>query len=102
VMPVFRSGLENFRRLSWVGDVRSIGMIGALELVRDKKTRAMFDFRERIGLRIYKEGLKENVIMRPLGNIIYFYLPLCVGEPEITAILKKTFFAFRNAESRRV
>ncbi|MDP3789039.1 MAG: adenosylmethionine--8-amino-7-oxononanoate transaminase, partial [Candidatus Omnitrophota bacterium] len=41
VMPVFRSGLENFRRLSWVGDVRSIGMIGALELVRDKKTRAM-------------------------------------------------------------
>ena len=36
-------------------------------------------------------GLKENIVLRPLGNIIYFFLPLCVKKREIELILDRTF-----------
>lgn len=87
---LLHQGLEKFRDLPLVGDVRYIGLIGALELVKDRKTKASFGLKERIGARIYTEGLKERIILRPLGNVIYLYLPLCIREREVAAILKKT------------
>ena len=83
-------GLEKFRSLSAVGDVRQIGMIGALELVKDREKKMPFNFKERVGLRIYKEGLKRNLILRPLGNIVYFFLPLCIKKQELSYILDNT------------
>lgn len=88
---VFHEGLERFRPLEIVGDVRSIGMIGAVELVRDRASKKPFGFKERIGLKIYKEGLKKNLILRPLGNIIYLFLPLCVKKNEVEDIINKTY-----------
>lgn len=91
LVPIFHSGLEKFRALPFVGDVRYIGMIGAIELVQNKKTKKPFAFRERIGLRVYKEGLKQNLILRPLGNIVYLYLPLCIKRAELLTVLEKKF-----------
>jgi adenosylmethionine-8-amino-7-oxononanoate aminotransferase len=96
ISPILHSRLEDFRRLPLVGDVRYIGMIGAIELVRGKDTKAAFDFKERVGLRIYKEGLKEGIILRPLGSIIYLYLPLCLSESETSLILEKVFRAIKR------
>ena len=89
IIPLFKDGLEKFRGLPIVGDVRHIGMIGALELVKDKKTKQ--DFKERIGLRVYKMGLEKNLILRPLGNITYLFLPLCIKENELGDIIDRTF-----------
>jgi len=91
LMSSFHDRLERFRDISVVGDVRYIGMIGAIELVKDKMTKRQFDFNERIGLKIYKEGLKRKLILRPLGNIIYLYLPLCIKNREMDYILEETF-----------
>jgi adenosylmethionine-8-amino-7-oxononanoate aminotransferase len=91
LMPFFHEGLERFRTLSIAGDVRYIGMIGAIELVKDKTAKKPFDFNERIGLKIYKEGLKRKLILRPLGNIIYLYLPLCIKNREMDYILEESF-----------
>lgn len=91
IIPVFHQELENFRKLPIVGDVRYLGMIGAIELVKDKDTKEPFSFKERIGMKIYQEGLKHNLILRPLGNIIYFYLPLSIKERELRLILKQTY-----------
>lgn len=87
LIPFFHSRLEEFRELPFVGDIRSIGLVGALELVKDKKTKEPFSFTERIGLRIYQEGLQRNLILRPLGNITYLFLPLCTTKKELTYIL---------------
>jgi adenosylmethionine-8-amino-7-oxononanoate aminotransferase len=95
LIPIFHNRLEEFRGLKKVGDVRYIGMIGAIELVKDKRKKLPFDFKERIGLYIYREGLKERIILRPLGNIIYLYLPLNINKSEITIILKKTYKIIR-------
>ncbi|MBU1810227.1 MAG: adenosylmethionine--8-amino-7-oxononanoate transaminase, partial [Candidatus Omnitrophica bacterium] len=91
LIPIFHSGLEKFRGLALVGDVRYIGMIGAIELVKNKKKKLPFGFKQRLGLEIYKQGLKEGIILRPLGNIIYFYLPLCIKKTEILTVLGKAF-----------
>ncbi|MDD5155773.1 MAG: adenosylmethionine--8-amino-7-oxononanoate transaminase, partial [Candidatus Omnitrophica bacterium] len=74
MIPLFNRRLRDFRGLKLVGDVRAIGLIGALELVRDKKTKERFGLNERIGLRVYRLGLEKNLILRPLGDIVYFFL----------------------------
>jgi adenosylmethionine-8-amino-7-oxononanoate aminotransferase len=86
-----RFGLERFRELPIVGDMRQIGMIGAFELVKDKDKKTVFGFDERIGMKIYKEGLRRNLILRPLGNIIYLFLPLSVKAEELDHILSATY-----------
>ncbi|MFH0731558.1 MAG: adenosylmethionine--8-amino-7-oxononanoate transaminase [Candidatus Omnitrophota bacterium] len=91
LIPVFHKKLEGFKNLPAVGDIRYIGMIGALELVKDKNTKEAFGFKERIGQKIYAEGLKSGILLRPLGNIIYFFLPLCIAEREIKLILEKSY-----------
>jgi len=91
LLPQFRDGLERFRSLRIVGDVRQIGLIGAIELVKDRRTKEPFGARERVGLKIYREGLKRNLVLRPLGHIIYLFLPLCVQERELRFILDNTY-----------
>jgi adenosylmethionine-8-amino-7-oxononanoate aminotransferase len=88
---LLRKRLEEFRVLKTIGDVRSLGLIGALELVKDKNTKEAFGFSQRIGMKIYKEGLQEHIILRPLGNVIYLFLPLCIQERELNFILNKAF-----------
>ncbi len=91
VIEIFHKRLDDFKDLPLVGDIRKIGMIGALELVKNKDTRESFDPAKRIGLKVYKEGLKNNLIMRPLGDTVYFFLPLCVKASEVRDILKKAY-----------
>jgi adenosylmethionine-8-amino-7-oxononanoate aminotransferase len=66
-----------------VADVRQSGMIAAIEMVRDKATRAAYPSDERRGLRVYLHGLQRGVILRPLGNVIYFMPPYCITPDEI-------------------
>jgi adenosylmethionine-8-amino-7-oxononanoate aminotransferase len=97
IMPLFAAGLERFRQLPAAGDVRYIGLIGAVELVKDKKTKKSFSLEERIGLKIYKAGLKRNLILRPLGNIIYLFPPLCVKRDELEDILGRTYSVIKSS-----
>jgi adenosylmethionine-8-amino-7-oxononanoate aminotransferase len=66
-----------------VGDVRQTGMIAAIEVVRDKATREPFPASERRGLRVYRHGLDRGVVLRPLGNVVYFMPPYCITPEEI-------------------
>jgi len=102
IIPLFHQGLEKFRALPFVGDVRYLGLIGAVELVKNKTTKESFFPKERIGLEIYKLGLKQNLILRPLGNIIYLFLPLCIKKNELVEILKRTYNVIESIEPKRL
>jgi len=82
---------ERFSELPIVGDARGMGMIVAFELVKDKKTKEPFDPKLRTGWKIYNEGLKKGLIIRPLGDIIYVFLPLSTEKSEISYILDNMF-----------
>ncbi len=96
LMPFFHRELEKFRDLDLVGDVRYIGFIGAMELVKDKKTKEGFGLKRRLGLEVYKRGLKEHLVLRPLGDIIYLFLPLCTSGAEIKDILKRAYSVIKS------
>jgi len=66
-----------------VSEVRQRGMIVAAEMVKDKKTREPYDWRERRGLRVYQHGLQRGVLLRPVGNVVYFMPPYVITPDEI-------------------
>jgi adenosylmethionine-8-amino-7-oxononanoate aminotransferase len=80
--------LEPLRQHPNVADVRQTGMIAAVELVRDKATRAPFPFEERRGMRVYLHGLTRECLLRPLGNVVYFMPPYVVSESEIDHLVE--------------
>jgi len=90
-IDILQSGMERFKELPWVGDVRGIGMVAAVELVMDRRTRTPFSSEKRAGWMIYKEGLKKGLILRPLGDIVYLFLPLSVNAVQIEDILSLSF-----------
>ena len=58
-------------------------MIGALELVEDKRSRRAFGWEKRTGYGIYRIALGKGVLLRPLGNVIYFMPPYIVEDKDI-------------------
>lgn len=71
-----------------VGEIRQMGLINAIELVEDKKTKKGFDSDLRIGYRIYRKALERGLMLRPLGNVMYFNPPLVITEEELEQSLE--------------
>ncbi len=66
-----------------VAEVRQTGTILAIEMVKDKKTREPFPWQERRGLSVYRHALEHGVLLRPLGDVIYFMPPYVITPGEI-------------------
>jgi adenosylmethionine-8-amino-7-oxononanoate aminotransferase len=66
-----------------IGEIRHIGLINAMELVTDKEKKTGLNEDLRIGYTIYQKALQHGLILRPLGNILYFNPPLTITEEEI-------------------
>ena len=101
IQPIIKElsfGLEKIAELDAVGDVRQIGMVAGIELVKDKSTKQGFAFEDRMGYKVYREGLKHNVILRPLGNVLYLYLPLCTTSDDLEFIINKTCFIIKSID----
>ncbi len=89
--------LENNRRLSallaqdtahfadhpHVAEVRQQGMILAIELVQDKARRRPYPWQERRGRQVCQYALGQGVLLRPLGDVIYFMPPYVINAEEI-------------------
>ncbi len=74
---------EKFLPLKNVGEVRSIGLVNAIELVKEKETKEPLDYTKRTGYQIYKKALEKGVLLRPLGDVIYFNPPLIIEEKDM-------------------
>ena len=73
-----------------IADFRQTGMICAFELMADPATRAPFPARERIGLRIYRAALRRGLVLRPLGDVLYWMPPYCIGDDDIAHLARAT------------
>jgi len=74
-----------------VGEVRSIGLINAIELVKDKNTKEPFNSELRTGYQIYKKALSKGVILRPLGDVIYFNPPLIIEREDMDFVIETAY-----------
>ena len=71
-----------------VAEVRQRGMILAAELVRDKAAGTPYPWSERRGLTIYRHALRRGVLLRPIGNVVYFMPPYVVTPEEIDLMVE--------------
>jgi 4-aminobutyrate--pyruvate transaminase len=73
-----------------VGEIRGVGMIGAVEFVSNKETRANFDPAVKIGPRLVKIAEGHGLIMRALpGDGIAFSPPLIITADEVNDMLDR-------------
>lgn len=72
-----------------VAEVRQQGLILAIELARNPRRREPYPASERRGLRVYQHALERGVLLRPLGNVIYFMPPYVTSTEEV-ALMAKT------------
>jgi adenosylmethionine-8-amino-7-oxononanoate aminotransferase len=63
--------------LPYIGDIRQVGLIAGIELVKDWRTRQPFDLRKRAGIRVCEEMARRGVLTRPVGNVIVLMPPYC-------------------------
>jgi len=80
-----------------VADVRQTGMILAIELVRDRLTREPFPAGDRRGLRAYRHALGKGVVLRPLGDVLYWMPPYCIDEDALQHLARVTISAIEEA-----
>ncbi len=78
--------LQKFLELENVQSVRQTGMVCAVDL-KD------YDVKLRMGLKVYQYGLKHGVLLRPLGNVIYFMPPYIIKKEEIDTMMDTAYEA---------
>ena len=91
VAPRLQQGLRKFAGHPLVGEVRGMGLIGALELAEDPAAHKPFDPKRGVGAYFVKRAQAHGLITRVLGgDIIAFSPPLIITEAEIERLLDCT------------
>jgi len=94
--PRFLARLATFAEHPYVGEARGVGLIGALELVADKPTKAGFAQAGSVGARLAELCHEEGLIIRAIGEIIAFCPPLVITG----ALIDEMFDRFGRALKR--
>ncbi len=87
---------DRFQGAPHVGEVRMLGWICAVELVKDPVSKEPLDWTQRTGFRIYQEALKRGALLRCLGDVIYFMPPYVITEEEIVRLVDIAFASMRE------
>jgi 4-aminobutyrate---pyruvate transaminase len=96
VAPRMQNGLRRFAAHPLVGEVRGIGLIGAVELVADKSTKTPFDPAAGMGGFVADRGHHHGIIIRAMGDSIAFCPPLIITEGEIDLMFDRFALALED------
>jgi 4-aminobutyrate--pyruvate transaminase len=99
VAPRFQARLKRLGDHPLVGETRGVGLIGAAELVADKKTKRPFDPKHLVGAHCMFRGQDHGLIHRAVADNMAFCPPMIVSEEEIDAIFDRFEKALDDTES---
>ncbi len=88
--------LTELNNLTHVGEVRRIGLMTGIELVKDKTTKARFARTQRIGEQVCRRARAKGVIIRPLGDTIVLMPPLSIEQTELQRLVKTVYDSIRE------
>lgn len=88
--------LKDLKDLQHVGDIRQIGLIAGIELVKNKRTKRPYPSNERTGHRVCMEARGNGLIIRPLGDVIVLMPPLSIKEHELKRIVRTVHTCIRD------
>ena len=83
VAPLFQKRLAGMADHPMVGEARGVGLMGALELVADKRSKAAFDGTLEVSERVARQALRNGLICRPLGAALVLAPPFIITEAQI-------------------
>jgi 4-aminobutyrate--pyruvate transaminase len=88
VGPRMQAGIRSFADHPLIGEARGIGLIGAVEIVRDKMTKQSFDPKAAVAAYLVRRAQHHGVILRSMpGDIVAFCPPLIIAEAEIDEMI---------------
>ena len=93
---VLHNELQTLWSLPQVGDIRQVGLMAGIELVRDWRTRHSFDLRERAGLRVCEAMARRGVLTRPIGNVIVLMPPYCTTPAQARRMVHSVYDSIRE------
>jgi adenosylmethionine-8-amino-7-oxononanoate aminotransferase len=82
-----REELKSLWALPNVGDIRRVGLVTGIELVRNWRNRQPFPLRERAGMRVCEAMAGRGVLTRPVGNVIVLMPPYCATAKQIRRMI---------------
>jgi adenosylmethionine-8-amino-7-oxononanoate aminotransferase len=85
--------LASLWNLPNVGDIRQVGLVVGIELVRDWRTREPFELRERAGVRVCDAMAKRGILTRPVGNVIVLLPPYCTTQSQARRMVRSLYEA---------
>ena len=87
--PQLQNGIRSYEGRKYVGEVRGVGLVGAIELYADPANRIAFDPSVKAGTRLVEIGLTQGLIVRALGDTIVFCPPLIITSDELTELFAR-------------
>jgi len=91
-----KEGMKPFMDLKHVGDIRQLGFMVGIELVRDRETKTPYSYEAKTGIKVIQEARRCGLIIRPLGNVIVLMPPLSVSRKELENLLDITFHSIKT------
>ncbi len=99
IAPGFQAGLRQLGTHPLVGEARGMGLIGTLELVRDKNTREPFDPAWGVAAYAGKRAQSHGVITRALGDTVNLCPPLIITEAQIDDLMGRIKLALDDTQA---
>jgi 4-aminobutyrate--pyruvate transaminase len=87
--PQFQARLQRFAQHPLVGEVRGIGLIGAIELVADRRSKRAFDPAGKVGAECLRLCHEHGLICRAIGDVMAFCPPLIITSAQIDELFDK-------------
>ena len=85
--PVLQAGLRRFENHPLVGNVRGIGLIGALEFMADPKSKTPFDATLKVSVKVMDALRRQGVLLRALGDSLVCSPPLIISGEDIEVMV---------------
>ncbi len=93
--------LETISELPHVGDVRRLGVMTGIELVRDKATGEPWDLALQVGYQVAEAAMAHGVLIRPLGNVVVLMPPLSITEDEMDLLCGAVHASIEQVSARQ-
>jgi adenosylmethionine-8-amino-7-oxononanoate aminotransferase len=87
---------SKLNELPFVGDVRQCGLMGGIEIVKDKASKESFDFERRIGARLCLSMRAEGLMLRPLGDCVVVMPPVAIDLGLLEKLLEIVYRAIKD------
>ncbi|MBI2488007.1 MAG: adenosylmethionine--8-amino-7-oxononanoate transaminase [Deltaproteobacteria bacterium] len=88
--------LREFKGLKHVGDVRNKGFMVGIELVEDRETKKPYPVKMKMGWKVAELAMEEEVLIRPLGNVIVVMPPIGISMEDLKKLLTVTYRAIKK------